>query len=45
MAAASRAAHARSLAWDSEHFMSLLPQPARSRTPARLSLQETHLAK
>ncbi|XP_019715741.1 pleckstrin homology domain-containing family A member 1-like isoform X1 [Hippocampus comes] len=45
MPAASRAAHARSLAWDSEHFMSLLPQPARSRTPARLSLQETRLAK
>ncbi|XP_057703724.1 pleckstrin homology domain-containing family A member 1-like isoform X3 [Corythoichthys intestinalis] len=41
----SRAAHARSLAWDSEHFMSLLPRPARSRTPARLSLQEARLAK
>ncbi|XP_061645193.1 pleckstrin homology domain-containing family A member 1-like isoform X4 [Phyllopteryx taeniolatus] len=41
----SRAAHARSLAWDSEHFMSLLPRPTRSRTPARLSLQEAHLAK
>ncbi|XP_017286964.1 pleckstrin homology domain-containing family A member 1-like isoform X2 [Kryptolebias marmoratus] len=41
----SRAAHARSLAWDSEHFMSLLPRPIHSHTPARLSLQETHLAK
>nr|XP_057913979.1 pleckstrin homology domain-containing family A member 1-like isoform X5 [Doryrhamphus excisus] len=41
----SRAAHARSLAWDSEHFMSLLPRPTRSRTPARLSLQEARLAK
>ncbi|XP_020776835.1 pleckstrin homology domain-containing family A member 1-like isoform X3 [Boleophthalmus pectinirostris] len=35
--------HAHSLAWDSEHFMSLLPRP--SHVPARLSLQETHLAK
>ncbi|XP_022619252.1 pleckstrin homology domain-containing family A member 1-like isoform X1 [Seriola lalandi dorsalis] len=41
----SRAAHARSLAWDSEHFMSLLPRPSHSHTPARLSLQETRLAK
>ncbi|XP_034754916.1 pleckstrin homology domain-containing family A member 1-like isoform X3 [Etheostoma cragini] len=41
----SRAAHARSLAWDSEHFMSLLPRPIHSHTPARLSLQETRLAK
>ncbi|XP_031679473.1 pleckstrin homology domain-containing family A member 1 isoform X4 [Oncorhynchus kisutch] len=37
----SRAAHARSLAWDSEHFMSLLPRPSH----ARLSLQETRLSK
>ncbi|XP_068575894.1 pleckstrin homology domain-containing family A member 1-like isoform X3 [Cebidichthys violaceus] len=37
----SRAAHARSLTWDSEHFMSLLPRPSHSHTPARLSLQET----
>ncbi|XP_072293572.1 pleckstrin homology domain-containing family A member 1-like isoform X2 [Eucyclogobius newberryi] len=35
--------HAHSLAWDSEHFMSLLPRP--SHVPARLSLQETRLAK
>ncbi|XP_008427429.1 pleckstrin homology domain-containing family A member 1-like isoform X2 [Poecilia reticulata] len=41
----SRAAHARSLAWDSEHFMSLLPRPVHSHAPARLSLQETRLAK
>ena len=41
----SRAAHARSLAWDSEHFMSLLPRPCPSQAPARLSLQEMHLAK
>ncbi|XP_068597238.1 pleckstrin homology domain-containing family A member 1-like [Brachionichthys hirsutus] len=41
----SRTAHARSLAWDSEHFMSLLPRPSHSHTPARLSLQETSLAK
>ncbi|XP_028323848.1 pleckstrin homology domain-containing family A member 1-like isoform X2 [Gouania willdenowi] len=41
----SRAAHARSLAWDSEHFMSLLPRPNHSHAQARLSLQETHLAK
>ncbi|XP_023130458.1 pleckstrin homology domain-containing family A member 1 isoform X3 [Amphiprion ocellaris] len=41
----SRAAHARSLAWDSEHFMSLLPRPSHSHPPARLSLQETRLAK
>lgn len=41
----SRAASARSLAWDSEHFMSLLPRPIHSHTPARLSLQETRLAK
>ncbi|XP_013764848.1 pleckstrin homology domain-containing family A member 1-like [Pundamilia nyererei] len=41
----SRAAHAHSLAWDSEHFMSLLPRPSHSHTPARLSLQETRLAK
>ncbi|XP_067372465.1 pleckstrin homology domain-containing family A member 1-like isoform X3 [Channa argus] len=41
----SRAAHAHSLAWDSEHFMSLLPRPSHSHTPTRLSLQETHLAK
>ncbi|XP_076014706.1 pleckstrin homology domain-containing family A member 1-like isoform X2 [Genypterus blacodes] len=42
----SRAAHARSLAWDSEHFMSLLPRPSHSRAPPRLSLQETpYLAK
>ncbi|XP_062320289.1 pleckstrin homology domain-containing family A member 1a isoform X3 [Osmerus eperlanus] len=39
----SRAAHARSMAWDSEHFMSLLPRPGRARP--RLSLQETPLAK
>ncbi|XP_037398036.1 pleckstrin homology domain-containing family A member 1a isoform X2 [Pygocentrus nattereri] len=32
----------RGLAWDSEHFMSLLPLP---RQHARLSLQETHLSK
>lgn len=32
----------RGLAWDSEHFMSLLPLP---RPHARLSLQETHLSK
>ncbi|XP_030641960.1 pleckstrin homology domain-containing family A member 1a isoform X3 [Chanos chanos] len=32
----------RSLAWDSEHFMSLLPLP---RPHARLSLQDTHLSK
>ncbi|XP_023182990.1 pleckstrin homology domain-containing family A member 1-like isoform X3 [Xiphophorus maculatus] len=38
-------AHARSLAWDSEHFMSLLPRPVHSHPPARLSLQETRLAK
>ncbi|XP_066526787.1 pleckstrin homology domain-containing family A member 1a isoform X3 [Hoplias malabaricus] len=31
----------RGLAWDSEHFMSLLPLP---RQRARLSLQETHLS-
>ncbi|XP_042180218.1 pleckstrin homology domain-containing family A member 1 isoform X5 [Oncorhynchus tshawytscha] len=37
----SRAVHARSLAWDSEHFMSLLPRP----NHARLSLQETRLSK
>ncbi|KAK6328662.1 hypothetical protein J4Q44_G00006400 [Coregonus suidteri] len=37
----SRAVHARSLAWDSEHFMSLLPRPSH----ARLSLQETRLSK
>uniref|UniRef100_A0A673CEI8 Pleckstrin homology domain-containing family A member 1-like n=1 Tax=Sphaeramia orbicularis TaxID=375764 RepID=A0A673CEI8_9TELE len=41
----SRAAHAHSLAWDSEHFMSLLPRPSHSHAPARLSLQETRLAK
>eukprot|EP00066_Takifugu_rubripes_P012069 XP_011601335.1 PREDICTED: pleckstrin homology domain-containing family A member 1-like [Takifugu rubripes] len=41
----SRAAHARSLAWDSEHFMSLLPRPCHNHPPARLSLQEIHLAK
>ncbi|XP_071399631.1 pleckstrin homology domain-containing family A member 1-like isoform X3 [Centroberyx affinis] len=41
----SRAAHARSLAWDSEHFMSLLPRPSHSHAPPRLSLQETRLAK
>uniref|UniRef100_H3DHZ3 Pleckstrin homology domain containing, family A (phosphoinositide binding specific) member 1a n=1 Tax=Tetraodon nigroviridis TaxID=99883 RepID=H3DHZ3_TETNG len=42
----TRAAHARSLAWDSEHFMSLLPRPSgHSQPPARLSLQEMHLAK
>ncbi|XP_047207731.1 pleckstrin homology domain-containing family A member 1-like isoform X8 [Girardinichthys multiradiatus] len=41
----SRAAHARSLAWDSEHFMSLLPRPIHSHTPARLSQQGTRLAK
>ncbi|XP_008319804.1 pleckstrin homology domain-containing family A member 1-like isoform X2 [Cynoglossus semilaevis] len=41
----SRAAHARSLAWDSEHFMSLLPRPSRGHSQARLSLQETRLAK
>lgn len=32
----------RSMAWDSEHFMSLLPLP---RPQARLSLQETRLSK
>lgn len=32
----------RGLAWDSEHFMSLLPLP---RPQARLSLQETRLSK
>ncbi|KAM6956850.1 pleckstrin homology domain-containing family A member 1-like isoform 6-T6 [Aplochiton taeniatus] len=37
----SRVAHAHSLAWDSEHFMSLLPRPSH----ARLSLQETRLSK
>ncbi|KAL0964488.1 hypothetical protein UPYG_G00324500 [Umbra pygmaea] len=37
----SRAAHARSLAWESEHFMSLLPRPSQ----ARLSLQESSLSK
>lgn len=41
----SRAAHGRSLAWDSEHFMSLLPRPNHSSTTARLSLQETPPAK
>ncbi|XP_068183684.1 pleckstrin homology domain-containing family A member 1-like isoform X3 [Antennarius striatus] len=41
----SRAAHAHSLAWDSEHFMSLLPRPSHNHAPARLSLQETSLAK
>ncbi|XP_046885494.1 pleckstrin homology domain-containing family A member 1a isoform X2 [Hypomesus transpacificus] len=39
----SRVAPARSMAWDSEHFMSLLPRPGRARP--RLSLQETPLAK
>ncbi|XP_028982881.1 pleckstrin homology domain-containing family A member 1-like isoform X5 [Betta splendens] len=41
----SRAAHARSLAWNSEHFMSLLPRPSHSHVPTRLSLPETRLAK
>uniref|UniRef100_A0A3P9KQD7 Pleckstrin homology domain-containing family A member 1 n=1 Tax=Oryzias latipes TaxID=8090 RepID=A0A3P9KQD7_ORYLA len=41
----SRAAHGRSLAWDSEHFMSLLPRLNHSNTTARLSLQETPVAK
>ncbi|XP_029106601.1 pleckstrin homology domain-containing family A member 1-like isoform X4 [Scleropages formosus] len=48
-ASRTRALSAHSLAWDSEHFMSLLPRPVPGGVPpgraARLSLQEARLSK
>ncbi|XP_036403347.1 pleckstrin homology domain-containing family A member 1-like isoform X2 [Megalops cyprinoides] len=46
LGARGHALSTRSLAWDSEHFMSLLPLPSqRGGRHARLSLQETRLSK